>query len=289
MFRSYWILHVNTLKQYHKCILQNPLSQYCQVKADKEPEGNNSSFIECTMTFKGDSSRPESNGRLCLVQEIPHIDVTERGVVLRATDVAQNHNMFSVDENNRFWNTPEYCTGLNTTHLMVSLRLTSKSQSFHYREMLAKAVDIKRITVNLKVLLMSSRKRCLVMAYDDCENTFSLDHSEVSVYNMRKPEDVKVPAFILKKRCQITFKRESSADRSICMVYLPHGTPDCGSDWKLLVLRQRNSLDASNILYDLVCRTDPRSGRPHAWCAPYDLDQITLVHWVIFCLSLLLT
>ena len=257
------------------------------MKADEEPEGNSSSFIECTMTFKGDSSRPESNGRLCLVQEKPHIDVSERGVVLRATDVAQggNHSMFSVDESASFWDTQEYCIGPNSKFITVSFSLTSQNPSQHQRVNLAKAVDIKRITVNLKVLLMSSRKRCLVMAYDDCENTFSLDHSEVSVYNMRKPEEVKVPAFTLKKRCQITFKRESSANRSICMVYLPHGRPECGSKWKLLVLRQRNSLDASNILYELVCGTDPRSGRPHAWCAPYGLDQITLLHWVIliFC------
>ena len=88
------------------------------------------------------------------------------------------------------------------------------------------------------------------------------------------------------KNCTMTFKTESSANRSICMVYISVGRPGCGFDWTLLVLRHRNSLDPSNILYELVCGTDPRSGRPHAWCAPYDLDQITLVHKVIFSLPL---
>ena len=201
---------ISALEKSPNVYIENLLSQYCQVKADEEPEGNSSSFIECTMTFKGDSSRPGSNGRLCLVQEKPHIDVSERGVVLRATDIAQggNHSMFSVDESASFWNTQEYCIGPNSKFITVSFRLTSQNPSQHQRVNLAKAVDIKRITVNLKVLLMSSRKRCLVMAYDDCEKTFSLDHSEVSVYNKRKPEDVKVPAFTLKKRCQITFKKE---------------------------------------------------------------------------------
>ena len=88
------------------------------------------------------------------------------------------------------------------------------------------------------------------------------------------------------KNCTMTFKKESSANRSICMVYIPHRRPDCGFDWTLLVLRQSNSLGPSDILYGLVCGTDQRIDRPHAWCAPYDLDQITLVHKVIFSLSL---
>ena len=206
------------------------------------------------------------NEHLCLVQDYPRIRLADQNVELVA--YAGAHTMFLLVYAGHL-DAGEQCTRSN--NIRLELRKVSNTAP----------VNISDLTIHLKVLHIGSAERRVDLAYDDCERTYDLNRSEISVYNRRKPQDLKmVPAIELKVRCQVTFKRLSSKDRAICIVFEPHGTPDCGSEWTLYILKQRNSLAKANILYRLNCAQDKRVLKKHTWCAPNDTDQVTFLHWV---------
>ncbi|RUS86391.1 hypothetical protein EGW08_005841 [Elysia chlorotica] len=235
-----------------------------QVKPDVSPETTTSTFRTCEMTFSVD----DDHGRLCLAQDYPRVYIADKHAKLKAYDgLDESKLIFSVGYGEH-WADTEKCT--NSRYISLLLASDNPAQPVH----------ITDITINLKVMHIASDRRRLDMAYDACEKTYPLDHSEVSVYNRQRPSDLKrTDGIELKIRCQVTFERQSSSDRSICFVYIPQGKPDCSSEWVLYVLKERNNLDEENILYKLDCKTDPKALKTHAWCAPNKTEHLTLLHY----------
>ncbi|KAK3757741.1 hypothetical protein RRG08_056127 [Elysia crispata] len=234
-----------------------------QIKADVSPDTKTGAFKTCEMTF----SANDDNGRLCLFQGYPRLYLADKHARLKAYDGLEKTNVILNVGYSDHWSDTEKCTNSR----FINLFLENESPSHH--------VHISDITINLKVMHISSDRRRIDMAYDSCEKTYPLDHSEISVYNRQRPADLKNSAGIeLKIRCQVTFERQSSKDRHICFVFIPQGTLDCSSGWTFYVLKERNSLGEENILYKLNCATDPRALKTHAWCAPNTTEHLTFLH-----------
>ncbi|KAK3738412.1 hypothetical protein RRG08_037049 [Elysia crispata] len=232
-----------------------------QIEVKAVPNDTGRAFQTCMMFFQAKNE----NEQLCLVQDYPRIRLADQNVELVA--YAGANKMFSLVYAGHL-DAGEQCTRSN--NIKLELRKVSNTAP----------VNISDLTIHLKVLHIGSAERRVDLAYDDCERTYDLNRSEISVYNRRKPQDLKmVPAIELKVRCQVTFKRLSIEGHAICFVYEPLGTPDCGSEWTLYILKQRNSLARANILYRLNCAQDKRVLKKHTWCAPNDTDQVTLLHW----------
>ncbi|GFR68972.1 hypothetical protein ElyMa_002036200 [Elysia marginata] len=235
-----------------------------RVKADVSPETATNVFKSCEMTFNAE----ETQGRLCLVQDYPRMKFAAKNAKLVAADGLDiNHNqIFSIGYAGH-WDFTEKCTKSR----YITLYMSNSNQDM--------PVDITDITLNLRVMNIGSGSRRIDMAYDSCEKTFDLYHSEINVYNRQSPEDVKGREAIgLKRRCQVTVKRLSASDRNICIVYIPQGKPDCSSGWTFYVLKERNSFAEDNILYKIDCKNDLNALQTHAWCAPNTTNQVTLLH-----------
>ena len=250
------------------------------MKADGDPNSTCSDFIECTMTFTGVSDGPDGAGRLCVAEDQRFVDVARTGVEVSADQIfdGKTINFFTVDRNSHRNVLAESCSAPAVDTVRLSVKLQRRYLYEAVRERKRKAVDVKQIRVNLRILHISSRLRRLYLGWEFCHQTYILDHSEVSFYNRRTPEDFRERPHPFSQFCALTFRRHSSSERSICFLYFPLGEPDCSSNWTLDLEKDGVELDwDSQSLFSLSCRHDRiKAGNPFAYCAPRHVEQVRL-------------
>ena len=241
------------------------------MKTDASPRTATRTVRSCELTFTSE----DIDGHLCLAQDYPKLKIADKNVELVATDGINDNggNHIVTVPYGGHWTEMEVCT--KSRYIALNLKVNAQDGS----------VDISHLTINLKVMDIKSSRRRVDMDYEYCERTYALDHSDISVYNRKRPEDRRQAEGIeLKKRCSLTFrKKKTTNDRNICLAYIPQGKPDCSSDWTLYVLKEKNILEKDNILYQFDCdKTGEKPLQTLTWCAPNRTDQITLLHWVSY-------
>ncbi|RUS68942.1 hypothetical protein EGW08_023296 [Elysia chlorotica] len=246
------------------CSTKNPyiVTENLGYKVQLKSPTKDSALHSCSVTFRAGNTTTQ----ICIVQEYPRIQVTHSDCSFVAVN-ADNTFLFNVAYGGS-WEPPEQCFGTRTISFMVLMQ-TSNNPAL-----------VSHLTLNLKVLDISSHERRVDLAYDGCERTYDMNRSQISVYNRQKPQALRnVDAHELKIRCQAMFRRLSGNKFPICIGYEPLGTPDCSSDWTLLVLKVMGNLDPGNILLEIDCAKDPRARQNFEWCATHHTDNITLLHW----------
>ncbi|GFR81922.1 hypothetical protein ElyMa_000615100 [Elysia marginata] len=248
--------------EHHKAFTVN--NSHIYKVTSEYSDGSDFNATALVDTCKITLSSQDNSTWLCVRHEYPRIIVAE--TLVRLSAECKDGGIFSL-ENGQTWTRSEKCCKSSSVDIIFQNKNVSRY------------VDLEKVKFDLMVMEITSRNRRLDMTLDDCDFSYDLKHSEVSVYNRRDPEHLKRETAVQAKQdCLLYFDKLSGDERRVCVVYIPLGNPDCSSAWRLRLLEPSRNENEEKNHYDLKCEEDVRALQPHAECSPSSVNRIILKH-----------
>lgn len=226
-----------------------------------------SAHIECHWECVANISSAKEGGWLCLVQV---------GIMSRINDT--NGELFIYDNQSsknsfknlnyfpsNFWPEREVCRKTN----FMKFNLMNIDAKYK--------LDFSKVHIQLKVLDIGSTERKVYLDSTYCRTTYKLLNSQVRIYNQPAKQDYVSYDQVLTPLCGIPFEMiERTANKSICLLYIPSDDVNCRSNWKFSVSVAGHSLKPSDMVYTLRC-SDEKASQEHTWCASNDTQSVTVI------------